>query len=205
MKRFAVASVLMSSVVLASPLHAGNAGKITDIRLPAIVNRGGNSIPLEKGTTLEEGDRMETGAKGLIKARMADNTLLAVGPKSVLTVDAYAYDAKSNTRTARMTAKWGLFRVWVTKKVKANSVFEIQTPTAVAGVRGTHFMGLVTTTTSAIASIEGRVAVRSADKNIGGEVTLLDGQGTDVGENQAPTVPGTWPNQRFFQLFQATE
>jgi hypothetical protein len=184
---------------------AGQAGTVSELRGHPLIVRNGESLAAQRGQALQEGDRIATDAASRLKARMIDETTISIGPKTALTLDRYAYSTADNSRTASLRAAFGVFRVWVTKAVRKNSTFEVITPTAVAGVRGTQFMGIVTDTTSAIASVVGRVSVRNANGEIGGGVTLLDGQGTDVGAGLTPTVPATWGNQRFYQLLQQTE
>ena len=97
----------------------------------------------------------------------------------------------------------GIFRA-VTRKVFPQTTFEVHTATAVAAVRGTQWLGEVTSEATAITVIEGEVAVTHAEARIGGTVVLTPGQGTDVQGQQPPTAPRLWAAERVARLLQAT-
>ena len=73
----------------------------------------------------------------------------------------------------------------------AGASYEIQTPTAVAGVRGTSFLIAYDSSSDAtsVVGIEGRIMVRSLAEVLNNEVYVTASEATSVGRGMAPTKP----------------
>ena len=117
-------------------------------------------VPLADRPRVAAGDTLKTDARSQVDLRYVDGTRLRVGPSSRLTV----LKDQINRRTQDQTTmfKLDLGRVWVRilKVLSHKSKFEIATPTATAGVRGTIFSVEVTPQGQTLVSVqEGKVAV----------------------------------------------
>jgi hypothetical protein len=110
------------------------------------------------GFRLTAGDRLETGKPGKMRVRMNDDTVLAIGADTRLALAALAFDEKA--RRGRIDVAVGRFWMNVTNWTgTGESRYEVATPNAVAGIRGTTLWG--DTDVDAICSLEGTVEVRS--------------------------------------------
>ena len=100
--------------------------------------RGETGSAVAVGTALYAGDRLKTGAGARLEAKLSDGSVLRLAPGSDLHLD-NVFVRKSGEKKVRMSLSLG--RVWasVTKLFGSNSEFEVQTDSAVAGVRGTRF------------------------------------------------------------------
>ena len=84
---------------------------------------------------------IETGDESATEFVFLDETKLALGPNSSLVLDRFVYDPVSDTGSFVMTATAGVFR-FVSGKLPKNA-YEIHTPTATIGIRGTVFTFIV--------------------------------------------------------------
>ena len=80
---------------------------------------------------------IETNSVSSTQILFMDETVLSIGPDSRLIMDEMVYDPNSNTGKFVVTAARGLF-TFVTGSLASES-YEINTPTATIGVRGTKF------------------------------------------------------------------
>ncbi|MEE8171815.1 MAG: FecR domain-containing protein, partial [Alphaproteobacteria bacterium] len=113
-------------------------GNVEEIRLALYGTvAGGDSERLFKNDNVYADELIETVKKSGAQIRFLDDTDLWLGPSSQLTLDTFIYDP--NQGTGEMVAELGvgLFR-FVTGNLP-NEGFEILTPVATIGIRGTDF------------------------------------------------------------------
>ena len=84
---------------------------------------------------------IETGDESATEFVFLDETRLALGPNSSLVLDRFVFDPASDTGSFVMTATAGVFR-FVSGKLPKKA-YEIHTPTATIGIRGTVFSFIV--------------------------------------------------------------
>jgi len=92
---------------------------------------------LSKGAKVHQDEIVITGAKSSAEIKLLDETKLAVGPSSRLVLDKFVYDASAPPKSISLTLAKGAFRFITGASDKA--AYEIKTPTATMGVRGTVF------------------------------------------------------------------
>ena len=84
-------------------------------------------------------DRFRTSRKSRLKLLFSDNSLMALGPGSEMSVAAYRHQPKDKLRQGVIKMKRGLSMYIVNKSQKnKKSFFNIVTSTAVIGARGTQ-------------------------------------------------------------------
>ena len=143
---------------------------------------------LAVGSPLGEGASVKTGDNGFVTLKLADGTTLVVQSKSQVRLDVARTVANSGgVPLTRVGLASGRVEADVTKRSGATGRFEVSTPTANLGVRGTQFR--VSTDEAGKASrgevVEGVVNVAAA----GAEAGALDvgaGFGTVVETGKAP-------------------
>ncbi len=84
---------------------------------------------------------IQTGDESATEFVFLDETRLALGPNSSLVLDRFVYDPEPGKASFVMTATAGVFR-FVSGKLPKKS-YEIHTPTATIGIRGTVFSFVV--------------------------------------------------------------
>ena len=93
-------SLAMGAWVLLAAAHTGFAadeiGQIKTSKGAVHIERGGARIPASVGAKVQAADVVVTGADGSVGILFADATLLSAGPKSVLSIDKFAFDSTTN-------------------------------------------------------------------------------------------------------------
>jgi hypothetical protein len=99
----------------------------------------GKAEKLGVGSAIRAGDVLETKRRTRLEVRLADQSVLRLGPSSRAVVQAAAFGKTVEERN--VSAKLLVGKVWanVAKAVGGEARFEVQTENAVAGVRGTTF------------------------------------------------------------------
>ena len=87
------------------------------------------------------GDVVKTGARGTAQILFLDDTKLAVGPNSDITIDKFVYSGGQTAKQVTINVTQGAFR-FITG-LSAKNAYSINTPTATIGVRGTKWEGVV--------------------------------------------------------------
>ncbi len=134
------AAAQVSSEGRALGKRAKKVGKVTDVRGRAEIRRFGQvgGLNVEELMPVHQNDVLETGPRGRIKILFADDSVLTVGEETRLKVSRYAYRKKEKKRRSIFNLFKGRVRALVSRFIASRSNrFEIHTPTAVAGVRGT--------------------------------------------------------------------
>jgi len=159
------------------------AGKI-DFAFGTATATGADGVirPLKKGTEVYSGDAITT-TDGRIQIRFSDGAYLALQPNTLFKVDQYAYEGKSDGKEKASYAlvKGGLRTITgaIGKVNKQN--YEIRTPTATIGIRGTSLGAESDENGTTVSVYNGLVSVSSQ----GGSVTLSRGQSAHVSTPQS--------------------
>lgn len=111
------------------------------------------------------GDTVRTGADGQLTLEWLDGTRLVVGPETVLTILKCQVNKSSDAETSILRLETGDIWVRIMKVLSQKSKFEVNTPTATAGVRGTIFsVHVAPDGQTEVAVLEGEVTVTSGDE-----------------------------------------
>ena len=105
------------------------------------VERGGQRLAARVGTHLQATDTVVTGADGSAGIAFIDNSLLSVGPNSVLAIERYAFNSTTHEGAFDTTLRKGTLSV-VSGKIAKQSpeAMKVKTPSSILGVRGTEFL-----------------------------------------------------------------
>jgi FecR protein len=96
---------------------------------------GGSTQHISSGSSVYHNELVRTGASGVADLEFLDKTNLNVGPKSEIRLDKFVYDPAKSKGKVTLNASRGAFR-FVTG-VQDHKSYEIKTPYATLGVRGT--------------------------------------------------------------------
>lgn len=105
------------------------------------LERGGKRLAAHVGTHLQATDIVVTGANGSAGITFIDNSLLSVGPNSVLQIERYAFNSTTHEGVFDTTLSRGTLSM-VSGKIAKQSPdsVKIRTPSSILGVRGTEFL-----------------------------------------------------------------
>jgi len=136
--RWTIAAVLLGFASLAV---AADAGQIKTSNGAVFLERGGKRLPASVGTSVQEADKVVTGADGSAGITFTDNSLLSVGPNTVLEIQKYQFDSTTHAGQFDANLKKGTLAVISGKMVKQSpEAMRVRTPSSIMGVRGTEFV-----------------------------------------------------------------
>lgn len=162
------------------------------------VSSGGT--PLEAGAVLAEGQSVQTAPRASAVLELADGSRVRVPPATLAEVVA-SRSAGPDAQRAQQTAADGWFtgvlrmvrgsvEVLATK-MRRQAPLEVTTPTAVVGVRGTHYRVALDDETTATRSevLDGKVRLDAADRKAGTDLAAGYGGSQGAGATPARATP----------------
>ena len=130
------------ALALAAALPAAaDIGQVKTRKGQVAVERQGQLLPAEVGMALEAADTLKTGADGAVGITMRDNSLLSMGPNSILSLQRFEFDATTHQGRFDAQLQRGTLAV-VSGRIAKQSPqsMTVRTPSAQLGVRGTDFV-----------------------------------------------------------------
>jgi len=183
---------LLCSLALAQ----NTVGTVTDLAGSAHVERGGSTMPVTNGMPVELKDKFTTDAGAHLSITLSDNSKLDLAEQSSLVIDEQVVGGGG--QTTKVSLLGGHLESLVTKALRGTAPsFEVKTPNAIAGVRGTRFgVGYAPSSpvcgdapTSDVSVAQGAVEVaNSASPGVG--ITVEEGYETVVCAGRPPLPPG---------------
>jgi len=120
---------------------AQDAGQIKTSKGSAQIERSGQRLPATVGQVVQQGDVVVTGADGSVGLTFRDNSLVSIGPDSVLAIDRFVFDSTTHQGNFDASLKQGTLAVVSGKLAKQlPEAMKFKTPAAILGVRGTEFL-----------------------------------------------------------------
>lgn len=133
-----VPMVLAVAVAVAA---AEDAGQIKVSKGSAQIERSGQKLPANVGQVVQQGDVVITGSDGSVGITFRDNSLVSIGPDSVLAIDRFVFNSTTHQGNFDSTLKQGTLAVVSGKLAKQSpEAMKVKTPAAILGVRGTEFL-----------------------------------------------------------------
>ena len=139
-------AALIAVAVLASfAASAADVGQIKTAKGAVVIVRDGKELPVSAGIAVQQADRVMTKADGSAGITFTDNSMLSLGPDSMLDISRFSFGDKATPDTLEATLHRGTLSA-VSGKIVAKSpeAMRIRTPTTILGVRGTEFFVQVT-------------------------------------------------------------
>jgi len=119
------------------PVFANSIGKFTDIKGDVFLERLKIFIKPKINDAVQVKDLVMTGYYGRTKLILIDSSLLTIGNNSKVEITDFLLDM--NLRKGIILIKAGALHTKAEKFLEMNSRFEVRTPTAVIGARGTEW------------------------------------------------------------------
>jgi len=136
-------AIWVGSALLAVNVHAQNVhGVLRVVKGEVQVkNSKGETAKARIGGKVFPKDTVITGKDARAKIVMVDNNEINVSPDSQIEIQSYEFDPNGGKKDVLLNVIYGKVRSKVEQKYDGKtSKFQIKTPSAVAGVRGTDFM-----------------------------------------------------------------
>ncbi len=139
--RLTGAMLLAAGTAFATAANAADIGQIKVAKGKVSIERNGQSLPGDVGARLQPADVLKTGADGSVGVTMSDNSLLSVGPNSVLALDKYEFDSTTSQGQFDASLQKGSLAVISGRIAKQSpDAMKVRTPSSILGVRGTEFV-----------------------------------------------------------------
>jgi hypothetical protein len=160
-----VALALVLALWAGQAMAQSSSGVVLAVVQSANIDGNTGKKILEPEAPVFAGDRIDTGPVGEAQIRFRDNTKLVVGPNSSMVIDAFVFNDNDTAREISINVVKGAFR-FITGNSKKDA-YNITTPTATIGVRGTEFdVSVEGAGITRVANFEGttRICPRSANR-----------------------------------------
>ncbi|OOV88695.1 FecR family protein [Oceanospirillum linum] len=179
-------------------------GNIIQIQGRVQLFRSGKIEQLKEHTILQEGDRVITASSGRVGLRMRDNSRILLANTTEFEIKRYRFDPVAGTSDAQFKLVTGAFRA-ITGAIgqQSDPQFEVETPVATIGIRGTDFWGgFIFNGDLDVAMFRGKgVYIRNA---LGMTEITQKGYGVTVQERIAPPAAKPWPDRKLRQAMEST-
>jgi hypothetical protein len=183
-------------------------GSVTAVEGQAeVLHAGAGSwSPVAEGDPVLLGDQLRTGADGKLRVTLREDSVLTLAPGSHLSV---TEQLVAPAAVSRFQLLLGTVKAAVTERYSEPSArFEVTTPTAIAGVRGTSFLASYDATQeeTLVVGLTHVTRVRAVTDPQGkAEVDLGPGFATRVLRGRRPIAPAPLPEQQLRRLEGVTE
>ena len=140
---FVIRRFLLACACSLAPI-ASSANDIAQFKVAkgsVYLERSGQRLSARVGTHLQAKDIVVTGADGSAGIAFVDNSLLSIGPNSVLAIERYAFNSTTHEGAFESSLRKGTLSV-VSGKIAKQSpdAMKVKTPSSILGVRGTEFL-----------------------------------------------------------------
>ena len=136
-----LAGLVLTSLPLALLAQTAPVGYVKTVTGEAWVTTAGQRTVAQPGTAVLLGSQLKTQPAATLGITFKDNTLMALGPDTEMTVEDYLYaPAQGQLKLGTQLVKGSLNYVsGVIARLKPEAV-TVKTPTGIIGVRGTQFV-----------------------------------------------------------------
>jgi hypothetical protein len=200
--------LLMVFFYPASALADKRIGEIESMEGTASISREGVSAPLDAkgGMPLVLHDQIKSGPASTLHLLFDDGSRMTLGEKADLVLDEFVFDVGKKERKAGFSLMAGKLKIFARNLMKyQRRGFQIKTPTAAAGVRGTVFLvWVIDQTITRVVCFEGILQVSNL-YDPSQYVELTGGFSTDIIRNLAPSTPLLLTEEQLRELEEFTE
>ena len=166
------------------------------------------SYPAMFGDSIYLYDHIQTEKQSRVQILFQDESLLHLAENTYIQITEHIYSPEDGRRSSVFRVLMGKVRAIVGRYFAgAGSRYRVSTPTAIIGVRGTHFVVDATfTDETTVVCIDSAtdLVVRNIQEEVAGEVILTTGLMTKVLEGQPPTSPAPVPDDLMMRLLMDT-
>ena len=195
MVALATALIALTLSALAPPAVLAAAGAGTVVALEGTVEIALRDAPqswraVALGAPVGVGDRIRTGEPGRVRIAFDDDSTLNVGAGSEIVVGEHLFAPDQGAARTVLHLLKGKIRALVSEYYQDPlASFDVETATAVSGVRGTDFIVVAGGNATEVVALSGRVAVHSVLDRTNRGVVVTANMMTRVPEGGYPSEP----------------
>lgn len=157
MKILRVSLILIMVLIIGSLINIVSPYRVTVIKIEGTVLKKVNLqniwVPVNKGDILDSGDSLKTGENSYAELRFSDGSTVKINPETEVSI-----------YRDYLSLAIGYIRLYITKLFPN---FEVRTPSAIAGVRGTEFsVEVLEDQTTIVTVYEGEVDVTAQGRTL---------------------------------------
>jgi hypothetical protein len=160
------------------------------------------------GSTLFVGDRVRTRPTSHLKLVFQDDSVVDIGPATEFLIESQTFNASARQYRSALKLITGKIRARVSDYYSApNARYEIETPTAVAGISGTEFVVVYDAQAeyTDIVGIDGEVQIEGTLGVIGGGVRVGPQTASRVQKGRFPSAPRRIDDTLFHQYLEGLD
>ena len=176
-----------------------------------VTTRKGKIKKARVGMKVFPKDIIEAAKDSRAKIVMLDKNEINITPETKMEFESYEYNPNAGKKNVLLNVIHGKIRAKVKQKYEGanNSRFQVKTPSAVAGVRGTDFFTSYdpSSQSTKVVTFEGRVefGIPGANGTIANAVMVGVGQVSDASAGSLPTQPIELPSTELKAFDQDTD
>lgn len=137
----ALALACLAALPLAPAAAQETAGVVKIARGDVRIQRADQTLAAGVGTTVLAGDVLRTGSESSAGVTLKDDTRVALGANSQVSLDKYAFNANTHEGNLLVSIFKGTLMMISGLLVKSNpAAARLKTPNATIGIRGTEFI-----------------------------------------------------------------
>ncbi len=143
MIKIVLSSIVVAGLLAQTPvaIAADNIAQFKKVAGAVFVERDGKRSTAKVGGYVQQHDVIITSGDGSAGLTFNDNSLLSLGPSSILSLDRFEFNATTHEGKFDTSLKKGVLSVVSGKIVKQKpEAMTIRTPSAILGARGTEFV-----------------------------------------------------------------
>lgn len=183
-------AVILVIAGYAAPVRAEQAGAFIIVDGSVEIGRAQRWVAAGVGDAVHVGDQVRTGKPGRARIAFRDRSTLNVADGSVVVIDEHVFDTDEGVFKSYLRLLQGKVRALVTEYYNDPAAsYQIETATAVSGVRGTEFVVDYATgeARTQVIGLTGTVEVRGLHMRDEPGVFVTSGKYTRVAHGAAPT------------------
>ena len=206
--RLSLLTVSIVALLVSAKAFAQAAGTVVGLEGTVDVRQQGTWGPATIGTTVNTGDELRTAAGGKARVVFRDQSVLNIASESDVVIDEQVFDTDHGVFRSLIRLVKGKVRPLISGFYShPGAVYEVETPTAVVGVRGTEFVITYdpVADTSEVVGVTGQVEAHSTRDRVGHGVFVTTQTLTVVARGKFPTKPQPIPDRLFRQYLEDTE
>ncbi|MGZ3722973.1 MAG: FecR family protein [Bdellovibrionales bacterium] len=202
--------ILLLSVSVASAQNVDGVLKVVkgDVQIKSA--KTGQTVKARIGEKVFPKDVIITGKDARAKIVMVDNNEINVSPESQIEIQHYEFDPNAGKKEVLLNVIYGKVRAKVEQKYDGKtSKFQVKTPSAVAGVRGTDFMTSYNKVDNSSQVVTFRGAVEFGLPGPGGKilnpVSVTPGKAATSVAGAPPSAPTNMPKGELAKMDNETK
>jgi FecR protein len=193
---------------LAASAAAQQVGTVAEAVGTVQIGRAGTWAAAKTGAAVEAGDSLRTGRPGALQVVLADGSVLTMTEMTELRIDTVVLGSDRGHGQTLLHLLAGRMRAIVSEYYEQRgALFQIETATAIAGVRGTEFVIVFDPVAEVtdVVGVTGTAVVHSVLDRVGHEVLVTAQEMTMVTRGHYPTAPQRLSDKLFRQYMEGLE